>query len=463
MSEQGLAAAVAKMTQAGVGEAAVNVFRRYYIQLEAGETGLIHEAEIEPVGELPYLPGLPVPDDVARAAFARTVVIKLNGGLGTSMGMDRAKSLLPVKDGKTFLDIMVEQVLALRAEHGVELPLVFMNSFRTRDDTLAALAGHPELAVDGLPLDFMQSQEPKLRTDDLTPVDWAPDPTLEWCPPGHADVYPSLLHTGLLAALLARGYRWAFISNSDNLGAVADPVIAGWLQAESVPFALESCRRTPADRKGGHLAVRKADGRLVLRESAQTAPEDTAALQDLDRHRYCNSNNLWVDLAVLDEQLAATGGVLDLPLIRNVKTVDPSDASSPEVVQIESAMGSAVQAFAGARSILVDRDRFVPVKTTNDLLVLRSDAYELSAGSVLRKAPARAGRDDPFVDLNPKVYKLLPAFEQRFPDGPPSLAEAGSLVVQGDVIFGAGVRVVGDVVVGGTDAIAPGTVLTENV
>src|SRR3954468_20179551 len=193
MSEQGLGAAVAKMEQAGVQPAAVNVFRRYYAQLEQGATGLIRETDIDPVGELPHLRDLKVDDGIAGDAFARTVVIKLNGGLGTSMGMDRAKSLLPVKGDRTFLDIMVAQVLQLRRRHSVALPLLFMNSFRTRDDTLRALQRHSDLAVDGLPLDFMQSQEPKLRADDLTPVSWPADPTLEWCPPGHADVYPSLL------------------------------------------------------------------------------------------------------------------------------------------------------------------------------------------------------------------------------------------------------------------------------
>ncbi|MGN6605653.1 MAG: UTP--glucose-1-phosphate uridylyltransferase, partial [Jatrophihabitans sp.] len=422
MSEAGLAAAVAKMRDAGVSDAAVNVFRRYYGQLERGATGLIDEASIEPVGDLTHLHDLPADGAEVGDAFARTVVIKLNGGLGTSMGMDRAKSLLPVKDGLTFLDIMVRQVQTLREQHGVTLPLLFMNSFRTRDDTLAALARHEGIATDGLPLDFMQSQEPKLRADDLFPVEWPADPSLEWCPPGHADVYPSLLHTGLLDELIGRGYRWAFISNSDNLGAVPEPAIAGWMAAERIPFLLESCRRTPADRKGGHLAIRRADGRLVLRETAQTSSDDMAALQDLDRHRYCNTNNLWVDLTVLQRELDATGGVLDLPLIRNVKTVDPGDSSTPQVIQIESAMGAAVGAFDGARSLLVDRDRFVPVKTTNHLLVLRSDVYDLADGAFLRKSVP--GRDDPFVDLDPDHFKLVGPFDSRFPEGPPSLVDA---------------------------------------
>jgi UTP--glucose-1-phosphate uridylyltransferase len=437
----------------GASAEAIAVFEHYYRQLESGESGLIHEADIDPVGELPRLDELgrsktttdgPA-DDFDAQAFAATAVIKLNGGLATSMGLDRAKSLLEVKAGQTFLDIIATQVLTQRRQYGVRLPLIFMNSFRTRDDTNAALAAYPDLPVDGLPGDFLQNREPKLRADDLTPIDWPADPSLAWCPPGHADLYPALRSSGLLDALIEQGYRYAFCSNSDNLGAVAEPRIAGWMARNNIPFALESALRTPADRKGGHLALRRSDGRLLLRESAQTAPEDLDALQDLDRHRYCNTNNLWLDLAALKARLDASDGVLDLPMIRNLKTVDPQDSSSPEVIQIEAAMGAAIQVFEGAQSILVERDRFVPVKTTNDLLVLRSDQYDLGADGRLATSPTRTTPDDTFVDLDSKYYKLLRDFEQRFPGGAPSLADCVRFTVTGDVSFGAGVIAHGEV------------------
>jgi UTP--glucose-1-phosphate uridylyltransferase len=433
------------MQQRGVAPDAVEVFRRFYAQLEQGADGVIAEESIEPVGELPRLDGLIVDPAVVDEAFASTAVIKLNGGLATSMGLDRAKSLLPVKNGQTFLDVIIRQVLELRARHSVRLPLVFMNSFRTHDDTLAAIEAYPELADDTLPPDFVQNQEPKLRVDDLEPVDHPTDPDLEWCPPGHGDLYPALRASGVLAALLEAGYRYAFVSNSDNLGAVPEPLIAGWMQAEGIPFAMESCLRTPADRKGGHLAVRRADGRLILRETAQTSEQDMAALQDLSRHRYCNTNNIWIDLNALRDALDANGGVLDLPLIRNTKTVDPADPTTTKVVQIESAMGAAIQSFAGARSVLVDRDRFVPVKTTNDLLVLRSDVYVLDEHHRITHAPGRT--DDPFVDLDKRYYGILADFEARFPDGPPSLIGAERFVVRKDVTFPADTVVVGDTVI----------------
>ncbi|MCW2529586.1 MAG: putative uridylyltransferase [Pseudonocardiales bacterium] len=449
MSEQGLQAATEAMRADGAGADAIEVFAHFYRDLEAGATGLIGEETIEPVPELPRLDDLEVDEEAAHEAFARTAVIKLNGGLGTSMGMDRAKSLLPVKGGLSFLDIIVRQVLALRSEHRVTLPLIFMNSFRTRDDTRAVLANYPELAVGGLPVDFLQNREPKLLVDDLSPVSWPADPDLEWCPPGHADLYPALRSSGVLDALIEQGYRYAFCSNSDNLGATADPRIAGWLAANELPFVIESCRRTQADRKGGHLALRRSDGRLVLRETAQTSSEDMASLQDLERHRYCNTNNLWLDLRRLREVLDASDGVLDLPLIVNTKTVDPSDATSPKVIQIESAMGAAVQVFEGARSVHVERSRFVPVKTTNDLLVLRSDVYEVDESSRVQVSPQRESGDVPFVDLDPTYFKLMPDFEQRFAEGPPSLVGAQRFIVKGDVRFAGGVIATGEVEVTG--------------
>jgi UTP--glucose-1-phosphate uridylyltransferase len=373
--------------------------------------------------------------------------------------MERAKSLLCVRKGMSFLDVIARQVLHLRREHDAPLPLMFMNSFRTSADTMDALARYADLPVDGLPVEFLQNREPKLLSKDLTPASWVKDPDLEWCPPGHGDLYTALRGTGLLQALIDQGYERVFVSNSDNLGAVADARIAGWFAQTGTPFAIEAVRRTPSDRKGGHFARRISDGRIVLRETAQTSPEDQESLADLDRHRFCSTNNLWFDLRAMSEALDARHGILGLPLIRNVKTVDPSDSSTPEVIQIETAMGAAIEVFEGARPIEVGRDRFVPVKTTNDLLVLRSDVYDVGSDFVLGPAA-----EIPYVELDPDYYKLVPEFERRFPEGAPSLREASSLTVTGDWTFGANVKVVGDVALEtpAAERVATGSVLEHD-
>jgi UTP--glucose-1-phosphate uridylyltransferase len=414
-------------------------------RVRGGDTGLLGESELEPVDELPDADALPDPP-AARAAelLDRAVVLKLNGGLGTSMGLSGPKALLEVREGLTFLDVIARQVVHLRAATGARLPLVLMNSFATREPSLARLAAHPGLAQD-VAQDFLQGKVPKLRADTLEPVAWPADPGLEWAPPGHGDLYPALAGSGMLAELLAHGYRYAFVSNADNLGAVLDARLLSWFADEELPFLMEAADRTEADRKGGHLARRRGGG-LVLRESAQTPEEDEDAFQDVTRHRFFNTNNLWVDLRALDAALRDAGGALELPLIVNRKTVDPKDASSPAVVQLETAMGAAIDVWDGARAVRVPRTRLAPVKTTDDLLVVRSDAYALTADARLELAPERHGRA-PVVRLDPARFRLVDDFEARFAGGAPSLVACERLQVDGDVAFGAGVVVRGRVTV----------------
>ena len=439
MSDHGLSLCTEKMRAAGVNQVAIDVFSHYYRLCERGETGIIPESSIAPLLDPPQLAEVEVTDEDALAALGATVMIKLNGGLGTSMGLEAAKTLLPVRDGKNFLDLIVDQVRFARQAHGVALPLLFMDSFRTQRDTLAHLARYPDLAVDGLPLDFVQNAEPKLRLDDLTPVEHPADPSLEWCPPGHGDLYTALWGSGILDALIEAGFRYAAVANGDNLGAAPNAVLAGWFAGTGAPYAAEVCPRTINDRKGGHLAIRRSDGQLILRDSAQTAPEDQVYFSDEHVHPYFHANNLWLDLMQVRDAMRERGGVLGLPLIRNEKTVDPADPTSTPVLQLESAMGAAIEVFAGARAIAVGRDRFLPVKTTNELLLLRSDVFSLGEDGRLVAAAAI-----PEIDLAGRYYKLVDDFEARV-KVVPSLREADSLVVRGDWVFDAPAAVVGSV------------------
>jgi len=409
----------------------IRTFEYYYNRLAAGQTGLIPEAGIEPVEALPDTTTFgPALAETGRAALSATILLKLNGGLGTGMGLDRAKSLLVVKDGLSFLDIIARQSLLS------DVPLVLMDSFNTQADSLAVLQRYPELARFGLPLDFVQHKAPKVVQADLTPVIWPANPDLEWCPPGHGDIYPALLTSGMLPRLLEAGYRYAFVSNADNLGAVLDPAILGYFVTERLPFLMEVTERTAADRKGGHLARSRADGRLILRESAQCPPADMDAFQDIGKHRYFNTNNLWLDLQALAAILAARDGILGLPMIRNAKPVDPCDAQSTPVYQLETAMGAAIELFPGAGAARVPRTRFAPVKTNDDLLAIRSDAYVLTDDWRIVRNPARRLPGAPIVKLDPRFYRLISDLEARFPYGPPSLLACEQLTIQGDVRFG---------------------------
>jgi UTP--glucose-1-phosphate uridylyltransferase len=420
-----------KMKQAGLSDAAVEAFRHNYETLAAGYTGMIPESAIQPVNELPRLDQIPRQAAALPTLLSETVVIKLNGGLGTSMGLERAKSLLPVKDGLTFLDFIIKQILHLRDASSNPLRLLLMNSFSTSQDTLQFLKKYPELGNPKL-LELMQGQAPKVDAKTLAPVSWPANPQLEWCPPGHGDLYPSLLDSGWLDRLIHEGVKYLFVSNSDNLGATLDLGLLSYFATSGKGFLMEVTARTPSDRKGGHLAQK--NGRLLLRELAQCPEGDSAGFQDIQKHRFFNTNSLWIRLDRLKELLARSGGFVPLPVIRNSKALDPRDKNSPPVFQLETAMGAAIECFEDAVAIVVPRSRFAPVKTTSDLLALRSDAYSVTEDWRLELATRIAARP-PEIDLDPAFYKLVDQLDEKLMDGVPSLKECEELKVRGPVQF----------------------------
>jgi UDP-N-acetylglucosamine pyrophosphorylase len=439
----------AKMRAAGSPAAAIRAFEHNYGLLAAGQTGMIPEAEIEPVTQLPRfeeITGEPAPD---ASLLAETVVIKLNGGLGTSMGLERAKSLLDVKNGLTFLDFIVKQVLHLRAQYGVPLRFLLMNSFSTSGDTVKFLGRYHELG-DPSTLELMQNQVPKVDARTLRPLSWPENPQLEWCPPGHGDLYPSLLGSGWLDRLLVEGVRFLFVSNSDNLGATLDLPLLHYFARSDRPFLMEVAERTPSDRKGGHLAYRR-DGTLLLRESGQCPDSDLPAFQDIQRHRFFNTNTLWVRLDHLHRLLEEAGGYLPLPMIKNEKRADPRRKDSPTVFQLETAMGAAIECFAGAGALVVPRSRFAPVKTTADLFALRSDAYAVTPDWQVTLVPECQGCP-PTVTLDPNHYKLVDQLDAHTAAGLPSLKRCRELTVTGPVLFDDRSTLIGKVTIENPDA-----------
>ncbi len=436
-----------KMSAAGISTAAVKAFSRCYEALVANKSGMIPEADIDPADQVAdwedIVAGTPQAD---KELIAQCVCIKLNGGLGTSMGLQKAKSLLKVKGEDTFLDLIVKQVKHLRAVSGAPVRLLLMNSFSTGEDTLSYLAKYAEDGfADAAQVELMQNRVPKIDAETLAPATYPQQPDLEWCPPGHGDLYPALLGSGWLDKLLADGVKYAFVSNSDNLGAQLDMKFLNWFAASGAPFVMEVTRRTEADKKGGHLAVRKADGQLILREVAQCPDEDVPEFQNIDKHRYFNTNTLWIRLDALKEILDANDGVLPLPMIRNSKTVNPRDAESAKVYQLETAMGAGIECFPGAVAVNVPRTRFFPVKTCSDLFMLRSDAVVADENGKIALAPERNGVA-PIIDLDSKLYKLVDSLDGL---GLPSLIGVTKLTLRGKFHFDAA-------------AVLQGTLLMEN-
>jgi len=420
-----------RMREANMGNAVIRAFRHSYHTLLSGRTGLLPEGEIEPVSDLPRLEDARESHSEDVELLRQTVIVKLNGGLGTSMGLDNPKSLLIVKNDLSFLDIIARQILHLRETTGVRLRFLLMNSFSTSRPTLDWLRRNPAAGT-AREIELMQHQIPKVDAQTLRPARWPANPDLEWCPPGHGDLYPSLLGSGWLKRLLADGVRFLFVSNADNLGATMDSTLLRRFADSDRSFLMEVCERAPADRKGGHLARR--EGRLMLRESAQCPEADQTAFQDIARHRFFNTNNLWLRLDRLDNLLVQNGGMIPLPVIQNAKTVDPRDPGSPSVIQLETAMGAAIECFEDAEAVVVPRSRFAPVKTTADLLAVRSDAYDLTKDYRVLLSPARNGRP-PSIDLDRQYYKLVDQLEEALAEGVPSLEGCDSLKVDGPVRF----------------------------
>jgi len=413
----------------------MRIFRRHVEQVASGGTGWIREEEIEPVADLADLDTLgDTAEQIGREAVDQAVILKLNGGLGTGMGLNGPKSLLPVREGKTFLDLIIEQARALRR------PLWLMNSFATQEATQQAL---DSMASGGDNVHtFQQHRVPKLSAENLSPAECHDRPELTWCPPGHGDLYAALVTSGALAQLISAECRYLFVSNADNLGATLDPRVLGFMVRGRHTFVMEVADRTDADRKGGHLA-RRSDGTLLLRESAQCHDSDRDTFQDIRRHRYFNTNNLWIDLHPLAGALKEYDNDLPLSLIVNGKPLDPADTSSALVVQLETAMGSAISVMPRAAALRVPRSRFAPVKNTGDLLAVRSDAYRLDNDSAVRLIDGRKGRP-PLVQLDSRFYRLVDELDRRIRQIP-SLEQCSRLTIEGEFQIDQPTRMIGDV------------------
>ena len=450
------------MSQAGLSRFAINAFRYNYEQVVKGETGYIKFSDIDLVESLQQYDELSEPGSDVLQNISKLAVIKLNGGLGTTMGLNAAKSLLPAKDNLSFFDIVINQIFALRKKYNCPIPLIFMNSFRTEEDTLRVLEKYSDFdkGQNGISPTFVQGKVPKIRADNFAPVKWEKDPSLEWCPPGHGDIFVSLKQTGLLDVLISKGYKYIFVSNGDNLGATLCPKILDYVVRNNIPWLSETTARTAADNKGGHIS-RFKDGRLMLREPAQCPPDEMGDFSDIEKFKYFNINNLWINLEALRDTLNRNNDILKLTLIRNEKTVDPVDATSPKVYQLETAMGAAISCFDGACAICVPRSRFAPVKNTADLLSLWSDNFYLD--DVYNVCRNRKGTGEILVSLDNVYYKNIDDFEKRFPHGAPSLVNCNKLTIKGDFVFGKNVVIKGDVVLENTSnqprVIEDGTVI----
>jgi len=442
-SEQNIRLFKNKMKRAGIHELVIDSFLYYYSQLIHGERGYLPEQEILPIkpGTLIEYATLRPFSKQGKKALKQTAVIKLNGGLGTTMGLQGPKGILPAKQNLNFIAITIRQIVALNNQLNIKIPLLLMNSFNTETETQKILKKYPEIKT-AIPATFMQNKYLKILQKNFQPVSWPRNPAYEWNPPGHGDLYLSLFTSGILKKLLDAGIRYAFISNIDNLGATLDSSLLGYFASNTIPFMMEAIERTPMDKKGGHIAFRKKDRQLILREMAQTPEQESHLFQDITRHGFFNSNNLWLNLKELYKIIEHTHR-LDLPLIVNKKNLIPKNKKTAPVFQLETAMGSAISLFPGSAAVVVPKKRFIPVKKCADLLAVWSDCYQLSETSEILQNPQRT-LPPIVINLDEKFYGTYAKLKKRFP-AVPSLVQCKSLTIEGDVLFGKDVTIKGDV------------------
>lgn len=416
------------------------LFRRFII----GQKEKLNWGDIQlPTSELvvPYSV-LPEVED-PRALLDKLVVLKLNGGLGTTMGCTGPKSAIEVRDELTFLDLVVTEIKELNTRYNVDVPLVLMNSFNTEKATREIVARYPQEHI--RILSFNQSRHPRFYKDSFLPVaDRYDSPISCWYPPGHGDIYQSFVHSKLCRKLRKQGKEIIFISNIDNLGATVDFKILASLLKETEPpeFIMELTPKTRSDIKGGTLVTYNGVPRLL--ELAQVPPEHLNEFKSVKKFKVFNTNNLWARLDAIER--VVTEAFSDAPdtlntvdLIINHKKLD-----GKPVVQLETAAGSAIKCFKRAHGIEVPRSRFLPVKNTADLFILQSNLYKLD-GARLRANPNRPFDTLPVIKLDDK-FSYVDDFLSRFPSIP-DILELDHLTVSGDVFFGKGVVLRGTVIV----------------
>ncbi|TKW34528.1 hypothetical protein SEVIR_2G312500v4 [Setaria viridis] len=402
-----------------------------------GEADQIEWSKIQtPTDEVvvPYDTIASPPEDLeeTKKLLDKLVVLKLNGGLGTTMGCTGPKSVIEVRNGFTFLDLIVIQIESLNKKYGCNVPLLLMNSFNTHDDTQKIVEKYSNSDIEIHT--FNQSQYPRIVTEDFSPLPSKGKAGKDgWYPPGHGDVFPSLNNSGKLDLLLAQGKEYVFVANSDNLGAIVDMKILNHLINNQNEYCMEVTPKTLADVKGGTLI--SYEGRVQLLEIAQVPDAHVDEFKSIEKFKIFNTNNLWVNLKAIKRLVEADA--LKMEIIPNPKEVD-----GVKVLQLETAAGAAIRFFDKAIGINVPRSRFLPVKATSDLLLVQSDLYTLVDGFVIRN-PARTNPANPSITLGPE-FKKVANFLARF-KSIPSIVELDSLKVSGDVWFGSGITLKGEV------------------
>jgi UTP--glucose-1-phosphate uridylyltransferase len=434
-----------------------SLFRRYLNDKAKGNA--IDWARIAPPKADQVVEYADLPNSEAVEYLSKLAVLKLNGGLGTSMGCVGPKSVIEVRDGMSFLDLSVRQIEYLNRTYGVNVPFVLMNSFNTDADTASIIKKYEGHNIDILT--FNQSKYPRVVKDSMLPASkHAQSAISDWYPPGHGDVFESLYNSGILDKLLQRGVEIIFLSNADNLGAVVDLRILQHMVDTKSEYIMELTNKTKADVKGGTII--DYEGSVRLLEIAQVPKEHVNEFKSIKKFKYFNTNNIWMNLRAIKRVVESNE--LAMEIIPNEKSIpaDKKGEADQGVIQLETAVGAAIRHFRNAHGVNVPRRRFLPVKTCSDLMLVKSNLYTLAHGQLIMDS-SRIG-PAPLIKLG-SDFKKVSSFQARIPSIP-KIVELDHLTITGKVTLGRNVELRGTVIIvaneGGSIDIPPGSVL-ENV
>ncbi|KAI0320904.1 UTP--glucose-1-phosphate uridylyltransferase-domain-containing protein [Amylostereum chailletii] len=395
---------------------------------------------IKSPGEDQIVPYASLPTTADPTALNRLAVLKVNGGLGTSMGMTGAKSALEVKDDMTFLDLTVRQIEHLNTTHKVDVPLILMTSFNTHDDTLRIIKkyANQQLRI----TTFNQSRYPRIFKETLLPCPKSSgDDKKNWYPPGHGDLYNALLHSGVLDQLIADGKEYLFVSNSDNLGAVVDQGILQHMIDSQAEFIMEVTDKTKADIKGGTLV--DYEGSIRLLEVAQVPSEHmedfksgmTGAKSALE----VKDDMAFLDLTVRQIEHLNTTEKVDVPLI--LMTSFNTHEDTLRIIKKYANQQLRITTFNQSRYPRILKETLLPApKSANDD---KKNWYPPGHGD-LYNALLHSGTT-PVIKLGDH-FKKIQQFQKRFKKIP-KILELDHLTVTGDVYFGRNVTLRGTVIV----------------
>ncbi len=411
------------------------LFRRYLNDRAKGNT--IDWAKINPPNPDQVVAYDDLPNSDAVEFLNKLAVVKLNGGLGTSMGCVGPKSVIEVRDGMSFLDLSVRQIEYLNRTYDVNVPFVLMNSFNTDEDTASIIKKYEGHNIDILT--FNQSRYPRVLKDSLLPAPKNYHSQLsDWYPPGHGDVFESLYNSGILDQLLERGIEIIFLSNADNLGAVVDLRILQHMVETKAEYIMELTDKTKADVKGGTIIDYEGKARLL--EIAQVPKQYVNEFKSIKKFKYFNTNNIWMNLRAIKR--VVENSELEMEIIPNEKSIpaDKKGEADISIIQLETAVGAAIKHFKNAHGVNVPRRRFLPVKTCSDLMLVKSNLYTLSHGQLIMD-PNRFG-PAPLIKLGGD-FKKVAQFQKRI-GSIPNIVELDHLTVTGDVNFGRGIVLKGE-------------------